>query len=450
MPAAAPQTPARRGPLAGAAVLAAVLGLHVVVLDQVRAGMRDTEAVAARRPMPSSLPVTTTVAMAVPAAPALAGASSGDSSGDSRGVSPGTAVGAATLPEATTDASSHRPASMPIVGEPKTSPTARTAPTAPTAPAPVPPPRPIRRADAATPPAAAGHRPPAIHPAADRDAVAVATRELQPIDATAVDLAAGTAAPMWLADASSSAASVPGPSASEAAAPVPVLDGPPPPVYPARMPPAFRFGYDLRRGSLSGQGEIGMTIGASGYEAKLQGRVAGLTLIDWTSRGQVDAHGLVPERFVETRIGRSARAANFQREAAGGPKITYSASTESRPLPAGSQDRLTWMLQLAAIAEASPARLATGAQIVMYVTGVRADADVWTFSVVGRETIQTPVGSLETVHLVREPRKPYDTRADVWIDPAQHHLPVKARLGTQGDDKDAFELVLQRVLTGPS
>jgi hypothetical protein len=34
----------------------------------------------------------------------------------------------------------------------------------------------------------------------------------------------------------------------------------------------------------------------------------------------------------------------------------------------------------------------------------------------------------DTLHLVREPRRPYDTRVEVWLDAARHHLPVRVRL----------------------
>jgi hypothetical protein len=32
------------------------------------------------------------------------------------------------------------------------------------------------------------------------------------------------------------------------------------------------------------------------------------------------------------------------------------------------------------------------------------------------------------VHLLREPRRPYDTQVQVWLDPARQHLPVQAWL----------------------
>jgi hypothetical protein len=32
------------------------------------------------------------------------------------------------------------------------------------------------------------------------------------------------------------------------------------------------------------------------------------------------------------------------------------------------------------------------------------------------------------LHLRREPQRPWDSRVDVWLDPARHHLPVRLRM----------------------
>ena len=45
------------------------------------------------------------------------------------------------------------------------------------------------------------------------------------------------------------------------------------------------------------------------------------------------------------------------------------------------------------------------------------------------EPVDVPAGRLEAALLLqREPQRPYDTRVDVWLDPARHHLPARARL----------------------
>jgi hypothetical protein len=232
-------------------------------------------------------------------------------------------------------------------------------------------------------------------------------------------------------------------SAGEAAADA---AGEPPPVYPTRLPGAFRFVYDMSRGMISGRGELALRLTPDGYEAKLEGSVAGFSILDWTSRGGFDAAGFAPLRFVDQRRGRGAQAANFQRAEG---RILYSGTKREAPLPPGAQDRLSWMLQLAAIARARPQRLVEGARITLFVSGARGDADAWTFQVGAPVRLDTPAGTVQAVPLLREPRKEYDTRAEVWLDPAREYLPAKARLQSSREGGDALELLLQEVQAPP-
>jgi len=192
------------------------------------------------------------------------------------------------------------------------------------------------------------------------------------------------------------------------------------PVYPTQLPPAGRWTYRLQRGPLVGSAELVWAPQADAhYALNLQGRVAALTLLDWASQGQLDAAGVAPERFAVRRRGRDTHAANFQREAG---KITFSGPTHELPLLPGAQDRLSWMVQLAAIVAAAPQRFVAGTSIVLFVAGARGDADVWTFDVLGLE----PLGERPALKLVREPRRLYGLRAEVWLDPAEHYLPRRA------------------------
>jgi len=203
-------------------------------------------------------------------------------------------------------------------------------------------------------------------------------------------------------------------------------DDPPPPVYATRVPPPFRLTYALRRGALSGQAELTLQRAGSGYELELKGTALGLEVLGLRSQGNVGPHGLMPERFVDRRRGRDRLAANFDH---GAGRITYSGSAASQPLRLGAQDRLSWMVQLAAILEAAPARHGAGSRIAVSVSGARADVDTWTFIVQDRQRLSLPGGAVvEALRLTREPRRPYDTQVEVWMDPAQHHLPVRARL----------------------
>lgn len=209
-------------------------------------------------------------------------------------------------------------------------------------------------------------------------------------------------------------------------------------------PPDVTLVYDLRRGRMSGRGELRLQRSGDTYELKLTGSVIGIRVLDQVSSGRFDRAGFAPDRFSDTRLGRDPRIAEFLRGSAPGsqPRIRYTGGDADRPLPPGAQDRLSWMLQLAAIAQARP--LQAGESVDLYVSGSRGDADTWRFRVLDRPQLDVQGRSIPTLHLQREPRHEGDGVAEIWLDPARHHLPVRAHLGSDGD-KEALELQLQRL-----
>jgi hypothetical protein len=173
------------------------------------------------------------------------------------------------------------------------------------------------------------------------------------------------------------------------------------------------------------------------YELRLEAAVASAPAFEWHSIGSLDAAGVAPDRFVDRRRGRGAQAANFQRDIG---KLTFSGPSLELPLPPGAQDRLSWMPQLAGIVAAEPARWRAGERIRLFVAGARGEAELWTFSVHGPESLLLPGEQLTAWKLVREPDRPYGTRVDVWLDPGRHYFPVRARL-SNGDSTTEFSLV---------
>jgi hypothetical protein len=215
----------------------------------------------------------------------------------------------------------------------------------------------------------------------------------------------------------------------------------PPPTYRTVLPPPATLRYDMRWGMLSGSGELTWKPAGEHYEARLEGRVAGLHVLTEASAGSIDAHGIAPLRYTDWRVRRTVNAANFQRDKA---RITYSGPQVEYPLLPGSQDRVSWMIQIAAVLNAEPALAKPGGRIAFFVTGARGDADVWVFRYVAAETISLEGVALSAVKFTREPRKAYDRMVEVWLAPARHHLPVRARL-TATADGDVFELLLRGI-----
>jgi hypothetical protein len=219
----------------------------------------------------------------------------------------------------------------------------------------------------------------------------------------------------------------------------------PPPVYRTRLPPQATLRYQVRRGLLRGTGEIRWQASAAGYRLVLEARIAGLTLLVQTSEGAIDASGLAPGRFLDQRARRPAQAANFRRDV---DRITFSGPAVEWPLLPGSQDRLSWMIQLAGIAAAEPGLLAEGGRIAMVVVGARGEAGVWTLRSAGREDVETASGTVHAVKLVREGHSLRDTHAEIWLDPERGGLPVRATLRNSAGTPE-YDLLLERVEPAP-
>lgn len=278
--------------------------------------------------------------------------------------------------------------------------------------------RQIVRAAAATTPRAAAPRPhtvdarPVAH-AAPATAQAAAKRPAG--DAPTVAALANTNPEVASAVAADGAA-------DEAAA---RPDLPPLPRYATRLPPAATLVYALRRGDASGEAELRWQPGDGQYRLTLDGGAAGSARLGSTSTGLLDDGGVAPERHVELRRGRALRAVNFQHEAG---RISFSGPSLQLPLQRGSQDRLSWMVQLGAVLAAEPALRAPGSEVRLHVVGTRGDAQVWVFTVQGEAAVDTDAGPVAAaLHLRREASRPYDTEVEIWLDPARHHLPVRLR-----------------------
>jgi hypothetical protein len=247
---------------------------------------------------------------------------------------------------------------------------------------------------AATPNPAAAPRPARLTRAARTTVAALPVRALlEPVDAPPAETMPCAAAPM--------------------------------PVYRTRAPAPASLYFVLQRGARSGSAELHWQHAGGDYELRLDGMLhGGSAVLGSISRGRIDADGVAPLRYADRRRSREVRAANFRREVG---LISFSGPSVEYPLTAGAQDRLSWMTQLPAIFEAEP----TLPRVSLFVVGTRGDAQAWHFEVQGRATLELPAGLLEnTVHLLRQPNHPYDTRVEVWLDPARQHLPVRATFTT--------------------
>jgi hypothetical protein len=183
---------------------------------------------------------------------------------------------------------------------------------------------------------------------------------------------------------------------------------------------ANKFPYTLN-------GELVWIHAKGGYQASLTFGAFGLKRSQ-TSRGQIGPEGLMPERFSDKF--RSELAAHFNRQLG---KVTFSANTPDMPLLAGAQDRLSVLIQLAAMAASAPDRFTSATTLTIQTVGPR-DADLWLFTIQESEPLTLPGGTLEVVKLTRNPRQAYDQQVDIWLAPSLGYLPARIRITESSGD----------------
>jgi hypothetical protein len=214
----------------------------------------------------------------------------------------------------------------------------------------------------------------------------------------------------------------------------PAAAAPPAPAartYRVDMPPSADLALDVARTDAdgtrwSGEQKLSWKIDGDRYrisaEAGIRVVFARVNLLVLNSEGAVTDSGFAPVTMTEKRRGRALTATHFNREAG---TITFSASQNTYPLAAGTQDKASVPLQLAAIARADPGQLSGGVDMLV---GEDRDASVYHFVLVGQEQIDTPLGKLATWHLSRPPKPgSYNSRLDIWLSPERGWYPVRIR-----------------------
>jgi hypothetical protein len=159
------------------------------------------------------------------------------------------------------------------------------------------------------------------------------------------------------------------------------------------------------------------------------------------SVGELDASGLAPNRFTETRYRKEGTTTTFAREQ---KKIHFSEGSPSIKLPANAQDRASVVWQIATLARSHPEKFSVGSEWSSWVAG-RRDAENWRFKVVGKENISTQMGEIACVHLSKAP--PADSQeqqVDVWLAPGMEWYPVQIRF--KDADGDFVEQTVEKLV----
>ena len=164
------------------------------------------------------------------------------------------------------------------------------------------------------------------------------------------------------------------------------------------------------------------------YWAQLSMRALLLGQRSQTSLGAVDASGLRPESFVDK--GRKERRYQLDWVT---QRYQITPGDAAHALPAGSQDRLSLFLQLAAVLGQQRTPPANGQTWTLPVLGT-SGTDAWTFVWKGVETLDLPAGRQTAWRLDRAPRDAGDTQVSLWFAPPLHFVPVRIRLTEPNGD----------------
>ncbi|MBX3609513.1 MAG: DUF3108 domain-containing protein [Hydrogenophaga sp.] len=207
-----------------------------------------------------------------------------------------------------------------------------------------------------------------------------------------------------------------------------------------RPPPSVVLDYDVQ-GRISGfnfraDGQLDWRLDANGYLARLSLSMPLLGKREQTSEGLIGPDGLQPERFVDRRRSKQ-RQVQFERA---DHRIRFGNDAAVTDLLPGAQDRLSLFMQLAGLMRAQPRK--SGEHVEFQVAGF-GDAEVWRFDIGAQQRLDLPAGQLGAVHIARAPRKPNDSRVELWLSPELDHLPVRLRV-TQPEGDVADQLLARR------
>ena len=152
-----------------------------------------------------------------------------------------------------------------------------------------------------------------------------------------------------------------------------------------------------------------------------------------TSEGTLGADGPRPREYMDERSGRDTQRVSFDWNA---NTITrrYKGATRTEPLPADTQDRLSFLLKLAFASQ-------NGQPVTFHVADGRGMSR-HTYKPGGRERVATPAGEFEAVKLTRRNEGSGEV-AELWFAASRSFLPV--RIVIQQDDGTRYEHVATRI-----
>ncbi len=241
--------------------------------------------------------------------------------------------------------------------------------------------------------------------------------------------------------------------AAELPARLPAVAQLPPAAHAEIWPPSTRLSYVLNghyKGPVEGQARVEWLRNGTRYQVHMDVSVgpsfAPLMSRRVSSEGEITATGLLPQRFDE--VTRALLRDPRQLTVLLGADRVRLANGQERPRPTGVQDSASQFVQLTWLFTTQPELLKAGRSIELPLALPRT-LENWTYDVVGPETLHTPAGIVEAVHVKprrdvpRDARPGGDLAAELWVAPSLQYLPV--RILIRQDANNYLDLQLERL-----
>jgi hypothetical protein len=212
--------------------------------------------------------------------------------------------------------------------------------------------------------------------------------------------------------------------------------------FPGNVTLSFEGVFARQGVQRKGVGQLQWKSDGTAYDMSLQASYFGITLLSQSSVGSLSDRGLEPLRFGDRRGVRSEQATHFRREKG---QIEFSNNKPSTALLPGAQDRLSVIMQLAALLMGDIERHLMAKRITLQVAGID-DAQVWEFVIEGTEPVALPTGQVQALRLQRKPRDEFDQRLEIWLAAELGYLPVRIKqTSVTSPERDFTDLVLSKL-----
>ena len=239
-----------------------------------------------------------------------------------------------------------------------------------------------------------------------------------------------------LAQAAPDAVEVP-PAPTAASAPEPAVTQPLAATTTAtdfNWPPSTRLRFNLEgryRGPINGSAQVDWLVTGLRYQVHLETSLGPVLSRHITSQGLLTPQGLAPQRFDgEQKV--LFRATRHWGQRFTPERITLADGSEVAA-PPGAQDEASQFVQLTWLFTTQPELLQVGKSVSLPLA-LNRRVDVWTFDIVGQETLVLPFGAVNTFHV--KPRREAGSgvmTAEVWFAPSLQTLPVRILVRQDAD-----------------